>query len=242
MKGLRRATAADAPAIQAVLETDPESWKLLEGNPLRPDEATHLLAEVPPGFPLGRKHLWVGDGVVMDALDGYPDKRTWYLGLIFIAPRARRAGLGTRLIEELCAHIADRRGSWLRLAVVAENQEARRLYDRLGFQLVARRQRGTQDVDVLERMVERPHPETAPGGFYVAPRCCTLCGVPALNAPELFRDGPNACFVARQPRADQLPEMFEVMRAQELDCVRYRGADPEVLVQLGSRGLGSFVD
>jgi ribosomal protein S18 acetylase RimI-like enzyme len=160
VNGLRRATAADAPAIQAVLASDPETWQLLETTPLRPDEAIRLLAEVPPGVTLDRKHLWVGDGVVIDVVEGYPDSGTWYLGLIFVAPSARGGGLGTRLIEELCAYIAERRGTWVRLAVVADNHGARRLYDRLGFQLVARRQRGTQEVDVLERLVVRTQPET----------------------------------------------------------------------------------
>lgn len=242
MKGLRRATPADAPAIQAVLDSDAETWRMLEGAALRPDEAAHLLTEVPPGVPLARKYLWLGNDVVIDVVEGYPDPRTWYLGLIFIAPRARGAGLGTCLIEELCSYISEHRGSWLRLAVVAENHAARRLYDRLGFQLVARRQRGTQDVDVLERMVVRPHPEAEHGGFYVAPNCCTRCGVPPVHAPALFRDGEVACYVAHQPDADQLADMLEVMHVQEFDCVRYRGNDAEVLVQITKRGLASFVD
>ncbi|MBA3459212.1 MAG: GNAT family N-acetyltransferase [Deltaproteobacteria bacterium] len=242
MKGLRRATRADAREIQIVLASDRESWQLLEGAPLRPDEATHLLAEVPPGVPLGRKYLWLGEDVVIDVVKGYPDARTWYLGLIFIAPSARGAGLGTRLIEELCSYISERRGSWLRLAVVAENHAARRLYDRLGFQFVATRRRGTQQVDVLERMVVRPHPEAAPGDFYVAPNCCTRCGVPPVHAPALFRDGEAACYVAKQPNTDELPDMLEVMHYQEFDCVRYRGNDPEVLVQITKRGLRSLVD
>lgn len=151
MTGLRRATLADLPAIQAVLATDPASWEQLEGTPLRPDEAVHLLAERPPGVPPERKHLFLGDGVVIDLVDGYPDATTWYLGLIFIAPAARNAGLGTRLLSLAGEYARDNGGTALRLGVVAENVAARRLYDRVGFAFVARRPRGAQLVDVLER-------------------------------------------------------------------------------------------
>jgi ribosomal protein S18 acetylase RimI-like enzyme len=153
----RRATADDVPAIQALLATDPAYFDRVEGAPLRSDEAVHLFADRPPGFPLERKLCFlVGDVALLDLLDGYPDDRTWYLGQIFIAPAARGAGLGTRLIEELCARVRIAGGAALRLAVVAVNTDARRLYDRLGFAHVARRQRTTwngvvQDVDVLER-------------------------------------------------------------------------------------------
>lgn len=150
---------ADAPAIQALIDEDPETYALLEGAPVRPDEAEQLLRELPPGFPAERKYTHVLDGLaVIDLLEGYPDAHTWVLGLIFIAPGARGRGLGTQLIEAICAHVRASGGRTLRLGVVPENTGARRLYERLGFVHVGRRARTTwagtpQDVDVLERAV-----------------------------------------------------------------------------------------
>jgi ribosomal protein S18 acetylase RimI-like enzyme len=153
----RRATSNDLPAIQALFATDPAYFDRVEGAPLRTDEAVHFLADLPNGFPPERRHCFlVGSVAVLDMLEGFPDERTWYLGQIFIASSARGSGLGTRLLEQLCTHVREAGGTALRLAVVVVNADARRLYDRLGFVHVARRQRTNwagvlQDVDVLER-------------------------------------------------------------------------------------------
>jgi len=155
----RPATAADAPAIQALFDDDPETFAVLEGAPPRPDEALHLLRDRPPGLSLEDKFVYLIDGLaVIDMARGYPDEHTWYLGLIYVARGARGAGLGTQMIEALCSHVQSAGGRALRLAVVAGNTRARRLYDRLGFVHVARRSRATwsgeqQEVDVLERAI-----------------------------------------------------------------------------------------
>jgi ribosomal protein S18 acetylase RimI-like enzyme len=151
---LRRASElgpTDLATIQNVLATDPAIWELLEGAPLRPDEAQHLVTVLPPGVPLERKWMWISDGIVMEMVEGFPDAETWYLGLIFVAPRVRGMGIGTQLLRWLEHQIGKRGGTKLRLAVVVENTGARSLYRRLGYHFVARRQRGTQLVDVLER-------------------------------------------------------------------------------------------
>ena len=152
----RPVTLADAPAIQALIDSDPETYALLEGEPVRADEAEQLLREVTPGK---RRFTHLLDELALiDLLEGYPDEHTWMLGLIFVAPGARGRGLGTQLIDAICAHVRAAGGRTLRLGVVPANTGARRLYERLGFVHVARRTRTTragtpQDVDVLERAV-----------------------------------------------------------------------------------------
>lgn len=154
---VRRATLDDAPAIQALFASDLEYFVRVEGAPLRADEGTIIIDERPPAFPLERKHVFLIDDVaLLDFLEGYPDAQTWFLGLIFLAPAARGTGLGTRLIEALSDH-ARACGAWaLRLAVATTNPAAERLYKRLGFDFVARRQRTIHtgaviDLTVLER-------------------------------------------------------------------------------------------
>ena len=236
---MRRATHADAPAVQSVLATDPATWELLEGAPLRSDESLHLLAERPPGVTPDRKFVYVLDDLcVIDMVQGYPDPATWYLGVIFIAPGARNLGLGSRLIAQMAELARRGGGTALRLAVVAENTAARRLYDRLGFQLVARRPRNAQQVDVLELALS-----TAPTGFHVDAHCCTNCGTPQALAPHLFASLPDyaSCCIVRQPRTDaELDLMCDVLAAQDLGCIRYFGEASEVLVKIRARGLGEL--
>jgi ribosomal protein S18 acetylase RimI-like enzyme len=172
---VRRATTADAPAIQALFELDPAYFELVDQAPLRPIEALETLADRPPVVPPEHKHDFLIEApdaatapapptppaplvALLSMVESYPDERTWFLGLIFVAPSARGTGLGTRAIEALCAHIRGRGGAALRLGVVPGNTGAYRLYERLGFTFVVRRTRPnwngtTTEVDVLERPV-----------------------------------------------------------------------------------------
>ena len=162
VEGLRiqRATVADAPAIQALFATDPEYFVRVEGAPLRDDEALICLDERPPDVDLDKKHVFlVEDVALLDMLEGFPDDHTWFLGLIFLAPAARGRGLGTRLVEAVCDHARSHGAKALRLAVALTNPGADRLYKRLGFRFVARRQRKIYtgelvDLLVLERVLQ----------------------------------------------------------------------------------------
>ena len=158
---LRRATPEDELAIQALFEADPAFFELSEGAPPRPNEARELADELLPGMPAEAKELYViehaaGPCAVVDLLAGYPDPQTWYLGLIFVAPYARGRGLGSALLEAMVTHVIASGGIRIRLAVVVDNHDARRLYNRLGFEFVDRRLRKTWtgvaiECDVLER-------------------------------------------------------------------------------------------
>jgi ribosomal protein S18 acetylase RimI-like enzyme len=166
---VRRATTDDVPAIQALFELDPAYFELVDQAPLRPIEAVETLADRPPVVPPEHKHDLLVEApdapaaptplvALLSMVESYPDERTWFLGLIFVAPSARGTGLGTRAIEALCAHIRGRGGAALRLGVVPGNTGAYRLYERLGFTFVVRRTRPnwngtTTEVDVLERPV-----------------------------------------------------------------------------------------
>ena len=90
----------------------------------------------------------------------------------------------------------------------------------------------------------RPHPKNVPGPFYVVDGCCTACDVPFSEAPELFAyDDQNHCFVKRQPRtADELNRTFSAVWAAELQCIRYRGTDPDALRRFAEMGLPELCD
>ena len=75
--------------------------------------------------------------------------------------------------------------------------------------------------------VSASHPLNVPGDYYVEKDCCTLCGVPWNLAPELFAYDDTGCWVARQPAGSgEERKMLQVIDAQELGCVRYRGTKP----------------
>jgi ribosomal protein S18 acetylase RimI-like enzyme len=51
---------------------------------------------------------------------------------MYVRPNARQAGVGRRLVETIIEY-ARRRVELVQLSVVSENEQARRLYERLGF-------------------------------------------------------------------------------------------------------------
>jgi hypothetical protein len=87
-----------------------------------------------------------------------------------------------------------------------------------------------------------PYPENVPGDFYVERDCCTLCDVPRTIAPNLFTyagrtDGYDHCYVSKQPEnSDELKAILEVIQCAELQCIHYRGTDPEIINQIRTMG------
>jgi hypothetical protein len=84
---------------------------------------------------------------------------------------------------------------------------------------------------------------TGDGDFYVEPDCCLLCGVPEDIAPEVFQTGENYCFVKQQPCSqDELDRTIRAMWSSEVDCIRYRGQDAELLARLARGGMSDQAD
>ena len=98
---------------------------------------------------IGSSILWVAekpvDGIIgqvfiqltadrLELADGYSRA---YMYAFRIRPPYRRAGLGTRMIQEIEDDLLHRRFCWLTLNVGKTNYSARRLYSRLGYRVVA---------------------------------------------------------------------------------------------------------
>jgi 4Fe-4S single cluster protein len=88
------------------------------------------------------------------------------------------------------------------------------------------------------------HRKNVAGPFYVLNECCTACGVPTSIAPELFEfDSTDHCYVKRQPASDaELEQALQVVRIQELDCIRYGGTDARILRRLAEAGDARLCD
>jgi hypothetical protein len=90
----------------------------------------------------------------------------------------------------------------------------------------------------------RPHAMNVAGPFYVEDGCCTACDVPFLEAPGLFAyDDKNHCYVKRQPGTNQeLNQMLRTAWASEVQCIRYRGKDAEIIRRLAELGGSHLCD
>ncbi len=91
---------------------------------------------------------------------------------------------------------------------------------------------------------EKPHKDNVPGPFYVCDGCCTACDVPFDLTPEMFAyDSDNHCYVKRQPNTEnELDRMIRTVLSSELECIRYRGDDKNVLRRLAESGYSHLSD
>lgn len=89
-----------------------------------------------------------------------------------------------------------------------------------------------------------PHPKNAAGPFYVQYGCCTACDVPMSEAPDLFAyDETHHCFVTRQPTTKQETDrMFRAVLGGEMECLRYRGNDLQIMRRMAELGLPHLSD
>jgi hypothetical protein len=94
----------------------------------------------------------------------------------------------------------------------------------------------------------KPYPANVPGDFYVEDGCCTMCEVPFIEAPGLFGrcqdpNGYQHCFVMKQPESSaEMEQMINAIRCAELKCIRYKGSDRRIQLQLVETGEGIICD
>jgi RimJ/RimL family protein N-acetyltransferase len=107
--------------------SEADAREIFEFIPARSGGATKL----PIGIFLSEELIGV-----MDVLRGYRTASEWYLGFMLFAPSFRSQGFGTEVHSEFVSH--DRRAGALRLllAVLEENESARRFWLRLGYRKV----------------------------------------------------------------------------------------------------------
>ena len=89
----------------------------------------------------------------------------------------------------------------------------------------------------------RVYPKNAPGDFYVEESCCLTCGIPWSEAPDHFAVDDVQCYIKRQPANEaEVRNMVSAMAAQELDCIRYKGRDPQIVAAIRVKTRGNLVD
>lgn len=80
---------------------------------------------------------------------------------VAVVPDARRGGVGQMLLNAICAAALLRGAASLHLEVAEDNEPARRLYAKLGFEEVGRRRGyyadGQTDAIVMRRTLPRPN-------------------------------------------------------------------------------------
>jgi GNAT superfamily N-acetyltransferase len=148
--------------VQKLFEADPDYFEIVLGVPPGPTEFQNTITELAPGKSYEDKFVCCVLGAnenivaVIDILQDYPEDGIWFVGLVFVARTERGQGLGSRLVEAICNHVAMQGGRAARIAVADKNIGAMRFWERVGFATLysAKRER-TQSMPLLLHVMER---------------------------------------------------------------------------------------
>ena len=162
---------AEMAALQCVLEAAPDYFLKVTGGPPGGAEAQSTFTALPPGKSYEDKFVWglySGDAMIgcADVIRGYPVRGSAVVGLLLLAERWQRRGLGrafAALIEQ--AIVAWPEIARLRLGVAASNPGALAFWRKLGYretgEVKAAGSGFVSEVIVFEKPVVR---ETSRGG------------------------------------------------------------------------------
>ena len=124
---IRPATSEDAPLAQLLLR---EFLAELKDAPWRDDDTDDEVADLDEALAKG--------GVFLADEDGFASARTigsrvGELEFLYVRPAARGRGLGVALAKEAARWLAEQGAEVVELDVLASNNAARAIYERLGF-------------------------------------------------------------------------------------------------------------
>jgi len=149
-----KATGHHAAQIQACFEGAPDYFARTEGRPPGADASVQLLADAEVD---DRRKVYVlvpragGPAVgVLDLYLDYPEPLTAQIGLLLFREACQGLGYGKETTAALEAALMRAGYRSLRLSVVDENTEAKIFWERLGFAIVGRLDRG---VTVYEKVL-----------------------------------------------------------------------------------------
>jgi GNAT superfamily N-acetyltransferase len=166
LSGGRRLAPLDAAAageLDALSLRCADFMRLVEGREPGPHEGREILTDAPPDFPIADKFVLgvrSGDELigVTDVLRGYPAPAVWWVGLLLLAPEARRGGLGSEVMGALASWAVGEGAASIQLGVQSQNERALRFWRRQGFEHLrtAEQQNGRlhNRVLVLERRLD----------------------------------------------------------------------------------------
>ena len=159
---VKQLTPENATVLQNLYERCADFLFLTDGLPPSPTAALEAFADVPEGKTT--RDLYVfglfapGDSIVgtISAVRCYPDDRTWWIGLMVIAPDRRRQGLGSEFYRGFERWVLERGASYISLVVIEANEPGFRFWKKMGFEVVRKtppRQYGVKihEVYVLRR-------------------------------------------------------------------------------------------
>jgi len=128
--------------IQQLFSACDDFSQLVLGRPSIPADALDLLYKLPPGKDISDKLvLGIRDENnqligVLDAVQGYPQDKICFIGLLLLLPQFRGQGMGRRIMDVFADHMEAKGFQTFMLGVVEENQPALQFWQVCGFEII----------------------------------------------------------------------------------------------------------
>lgn len=130
---------AHSPEIYDLFRRCEDFFVLQDGEPPVPADADELFSDVPPSKRPEDQHVlgFRRDGK-LDALAAllvdYPDRGSWYVGLLIVDPIVRGQGLGREIYSSLEGWASKHGARRILAGIVRENVAALRFWRSIGFE------------------------------------------------------------------------------------------------------------
>lgn len=155
----------DAAVLQPLYEQCTEFALLTDGQPPSPTAASEEFDATPEGKTTQDKYIFglfdprnilVG---MIESIRHYPDNKTWWIGLMMLAPKQRHQGLGSELYRAFERWVSVQGVSRISLSVVEANEAGLQFWKKMGFEVIRKtppRQFGTKthELYILSRAVD----------------------------------------------------------------------------------------
>lgn len=139
-------TLADAPALQAFFERNPEYYMIASGRPPGPNEAVEELNSKPPADWHFSRQYAIGFVDTTASLVAFATlvsdlfvPGVWHIGFFMLETRQHGQGVAKALYEALEQWAHSQGAVWLRLGAIKGNIRAERFWERLGYHDVRER-------------------------------------------------------------------------------------------------------
>ena len=138
---VRQLEPNDEKILQKLYEQCADYAYLVDGQEPSPSAAREEFLAVPEGKTLQDKFMFglfdirnvlVG---LIESIRHYPDDRSWWVGLMMLAPEQRGKGLGSEFYRAFERWVSAHGAQQVMLAVVEENEPGFRFWQKIGFEV-----------------------------------------------------------------------------------------------------------
>lgn len=127
----------ECESILALYRSNPQYFEYCPPKPTI-DTVKDDLSALPDNVDIKDKHFlgfYDGDQLIgiIDLITKYPDEETCFIGLFMIDSKYQNKGIGSKIIEDICAYLKNNNYKYIRLAYVLENNKAKSFWQKNKF-------------------------------------------------------------------------------------------------------------